>query len=150
MTTFENIALGLATAAIGSMLTLTWNRVLYPARIEFFVEKTKLADEYKGILKFDDQLTEEISLRVKKFGYGVKGQLRFTEGTNVGQEYAINGHYSQGFLAFTYAAKSADSTSQGSATFLRVQDGNALKGAFVYNRQKKDKLSTIKCTLKRA
>jgi hypothetical protein len=140
----------LIAAAIGATLTPLWQRFLHPFIVENLWEPTKLAKEYKGRLDFGNGPRHEISVRVNKKGYGIEGRLRFIEGRHSGKEYFVKGRYYHGMLTFTYWAVDQVSTSQGSATFQRLRDGELFLGYFAYYSQEKDFVDTVKCELRPA
>jgi len=136
--------------AVGAAIQPLFTKVIYPWFVEWFREPTKLAKEFHGILDFGRGPNHEIVLRPKKCGYKVTGTLRFVKGEHAGKEYKILGRYHHGLLSFYYSAVNKASTSEGSATFKRMNDGDLFQGHFIYFSQSIDSLGTVECTLKTA
>ncbi|HVR98503.1 MAG TPA: hypothetical protein VMW27_17950, partial [Thermoanaerobaculia bacterium] len=122
----------LIAAAIGAFVAFFWVSLAYPAIIEGFFEPTKLAREYRGVLDFGRGPHHTISLQVKKRGYRVRGKLVFLQGRHKGKEYPVKGRYAHSLLTFHYYPSDKMSTSQGTATFQRLRDGELFLGYFAY------------------
>lgn len=133
---------------LGIFATLAWMKIIYPGIVEYFVEPTKLAVLYGGTLDFGRGPNHRIQVTLRKRGRGITGSLRFTEGRNAGKEYGVQGRYSHGLLTFVYWPLDKASTSQGTATFQRLQDGALFRGQFAYYSQEGDKVAAVQCELK--
>jgi hypothetical protein len=144
---FELI-INLAAAAIGGLLVFFWRTFIYPTIVEGFFEPTKLAREYRGVLDFGHGPNHEVSLQVRKRGYQVTGILTFLRGRHKGKIYPVKGRYSHSLLTFHYFPVDKISTSQGTASFQRLQDGELFVGFFAYFSQEEDRVSTVRCELR--
>jgi hypothetical protein len=143
-----DILSNLIAAAIGGLAAFLWVSFIYPSIIEGFFEPTKLAQEYRGTLDFGNGPNHVISLQVRKRGYQVRGRLTFLEGRHKGKVYPVKGRYSHSLLTFHYFPADKISTSQGTASFQRLKDGELFVGYFAYFSQESDSVSTVRCELK--
>ena len=141
------VAEGVLTAGCGYLAGVFCQRFLYPLYTERFTESTKLAEEYQGVLDFGHGPNHRISLRLEKLGFNIKGTLKFIDGPNKDKAYKLIGRYANGLLTFSYKAVDRNSTSQGTATFKRLQDGDLFSGAFAYYSQLEDKVASVMCDL---
>jgi len=142
-----DLLISLTAAAIGGIGAFCWTNFIYPAVVEGLYEPTKLAREYRGILDFGKGPNHLISLQVRKRGYRVAGKLTFLEGRHKGKVYPVKGRYSHSLLTFHYFPSDRRSTSQGTATFQRLKDGELFAGYFAYFSQESDTVSTVRCEL---
>lgn len=143
-----DLLINLTAAAIGAFCAFVWTSHIYPIFIEGVFEPTKLATEYRGVLDFGRGPNHMLSLQVRKLGYRVRGRLTFLEGRHKGKVYPVKGRYSHSLLTFHYFPVDKISTSQGTATFQRLRDGELFVGYFAYYSQESDSVSTVRCELK--
>lgn len=144
------LGINLVATIVGALAIVVWRRWLEGLLLERFKEPTKLAAEYIGTLDFGTGPNHEISLRLRKSGNRVQGALRFTRGKHAGKEYHVTGRYSHGLLTFVYWPYDPTSTSQGTATYQRREDGQLLYGYFVYHSQSEDRVATVKSDMRPA
>jgi hypothetical protein len=145
---FPELFINLLAASIGGFAVFSWRSHIYPAIIEGFFEPTKLANEYRGVLDFGHGPNHEVSLQVRKRGYQVVGVLTFLRGRHKGKVYPVKGRYSHSLLTFHYFPVDKISTSQGTASFQRLHDGDLFVGYFAYFSQEEDRVSTVRCELR--
>ncbi len=137
--------LAIVGAAVGAAAYPLFSKVVYPYFVELFREPTKLKPEFVATLDFGGGKTDKIRLRIKKLGYQISGTLRFEEGDKMGAEYEVKGRYNHGIISFHYSACDASSTSQGSASLLRTEDGAHLTGHIIYFGRTAGVLLTAHC-----
>lgn len=137
----------LIAIAVGAIVAALWTSRLYPAILQGFLEPTKLAPEYRGVLDFGRGPRHEISLQIRKRGYTIRGKLVFIKGRHQGKEYPVKGRYWHSLMTFHYFPADKASTSQGTATFQRRHDGGSFSGYFAYYSQESDTVATVKCEL---
>jgi hypothetical protein len=143
-----DIVANLIAAVIGAGAAWYWVSYVYPAVIEGFFEPTKLSAKYRGTLDFGKGPNHKVELRVKKRGYTVRGSLEFLDGRHKGKVYPVKGRYSHALLTFHYFPADKSSTSQGTATFQRLRDGELFLGYFAYYSEGEDRVATVACELK--
>jgi hypothetical protein len=143
----KDVITGLIAAAIGAFLAFLWKEHIHPAIIQGFFERTKLAGEFRGVIDLGTTHNDHISLRIKKAGYRIRGEVAFIEENRTPKFYPIIGRYFNSLLSFYYFSSDNASTSQGCASFKRLQDGKLLRGHFVYYDLVTETLKTVHCDL---
>lgn len=138
----------LGALVAGAIATPLVKDIILPWATEISREPTKLDERYDGVLEWPIVGNHRISLRPKKVGNRVTGILVFLEGIHAGKDYKISGRYSHGLLTFTYRPTDKRSTSSGSGTFQRLEDGTLLSGFFSYISQTSNRVQSISCDLR--
>lgn len=145
------VVLDLAKAAVGACagaaFALLFRKVLKPAFEQLFLEKRRLRRDWTGVIRWPDVGEHTLQVSLRKLGYTVSGRLLFTTGVHQGKAYRLTGRFAHGTLTFTYWPVDAASVSQGSGTFLLLNDGERLAGAFAYHGQTSNAVETIACEL---
>jgi len=148
MGTIIDIAINVVASFVFGFIVGAYKGLIEPFIREHFTERVKLHPKWAGDLAFSDSGPQKIKLDISKLGNRITGQLEFLSGKNEGSEYAISGTFAYNILTFTYDPKNPISTSRGTATFKRLEDGQLLSGQFAYFSQSKDKIDTIACELR--
>lgn len=142
-----DLLIGICTTLICALLAATWSRLLLPFLIEYFGERIKIYRWWLGNLNFSSGQLHGIKLEIKKRGYDIRGDLEFTTGRHAGKKYYIKGRFQSNILTFHYYPHDKHSTSQGTATFKRLLDGEQLSGHFAYFSQENNEVATVACNL---
>ncbi len=128
----KEIIIGIIITFLCTMITALWNSFIAPFLIENFGERIKIHKNWTTQLDFGSGTLHGVKIEIKKFGYGIKGNLEFTSGRHNGKKYYIVGRFQSNILTFHYYPHDKHSTSQGTATFKRLMDGELLSGHFAY------------------
>jgi len=143
----QEIIIGLITTFLAALIAAYWKSFVVPFFIENFGERIKIHHTWVSNLNFGSGSLHGIKLTVNKLGYNITGELEFTTGRHTGKKYQIKGRFQSNILTFHYYPYDKHSTSQGTATFMRLMDGELLSGSFGYFSQEKNLIDTVKCEL---
>jgi hypothetical protein len=141
----ESVIASLIAAFIFGALVSTWNSFIVPFFVENFGERIKLYRVWSAYLDFGSGNLHGVKLNIIKLGYRITGVLEYTTGRHTGKKYFVYGRFQSNILTFHYYPEDKHSTSQGSATFKRLNDGELLQGYFSYYSQDKDLIDTVAC-----
>lgn len=144
----ESVLAGIISAFLLGIIVSIWKTLIVPFFIETFGERIKIYKSWRADLNFGSGNLHGIKLEINKLGYGVKGVLEFTTGRHIGKKYFVRGRFQSNILTFFYYPEDKHSTSQGSATFKRLNDGELLQGYFSYYSQEKDFIDKVDCEFK--
>ena len=140
----DEVILGVIVSFIVGIIVGAYKKMIIPFIKENFTERVKIHDKWHGNFDFGSGNSHGIKLTLKKLGNNISGELEFTtEGKHHLKSYPIKGRFSSNILSFTYYPNDAKSTSQGSGTFERLNDGQLLKGQFAYYSQGQNKIDSI-------
>ncbi|WP_460980076.1 hypothetical protein [Spirosoma knui] len=135
------------TTLFGLGIGLLWKSHLLPFLSELS-EKVKLHQNWASQLKFSSNDVHDIHVQINKTGQNITGELVFVSGKHKGKKYTISGRYHSHILTFLYYPVDEKSTSQGTATLYRKDDGNLLEGSFAYFSQDKNLIDTTPCQMR--
>ncbi|MBN8642953.1 MAG: hypothetical protein J0L86_14165 [Flavobacteriales bacterium] len=142
---FENILAEIIGAFIIGLFIGTYKRYINPLIKEHFTDRIKLKKNWKSEINFGSGNLHGIKLELNKIGNDITGKIEFTSGRHQGKSYPIRGNFHSNILTFVYSPSDPTSTSQGSGTFKRLNDGELFNGYFAYYSQDSDQIRTVEC-----
>jgi hypothetical protein len=141
----ESVIAEIIAALIVGIIIGTYRKFFLPFIKEHFTEKVHLRKKWKTEVDFGSGKLHGIKLELSKLGNDINGELEFISGTHTGENYPIIGHFRSNILTFVYKPSDPKSTSQGSGTFTRLNDGKLLQGCLAFYSQNKNIINTVEC-----
>jgi hypothetical protein len=141
----ENFIVGIITALFLALVAVARKKIIIPFFIEYLGERIKIYPMWVGEIDFGSGNNHKMKLELVKLGFKIEGHLEFTSGLHTGKKYDLRGRFQSNVLTFHYYPRDRYSTSQGCATFKRLNDGELLEGSFAYYSQSKDYIDTVNC-----